>query len=384
MEYTGKFLKYKEELLALRRHFHSRPELALKEVETSAYIRSYMEALGYELVPVKPTGLIAELPSLKGKEKLVLLRAEMDALPINEQTGLSYASENPGCMHACGHDAILSAALIIAKIVAEEPDFPVRVRFLFEPAEETGEGAARMIEAGAMTGADAFVMFHYVGNEPFGMAVHEGQASAMIAGMEVHVHGKSSHWCESEKGIDAVYGAALAAKAIHDINENYRGISKSLVGAGSIHGGEYPNIMADHVVLCGNIRACREDDYVELKRLLLEAFEEIEKKTGTTIEMKHPKPPVLSFANDPALTALSAKVGREIFGERFHLEGEEELFLSGDNAYRYFRETKGIFAVFLAEAPGEQYPLHHPKFQIDEEILPYSVETLYEIIKGML
>ena len=107
--------KYTEELITLRHYFHQHPELALQEVETSAYIRKYLEKLGYEIVPIEPTGLIAELSSLRNREKLVVLRAEMDALPIQEQTNLPYASVNQGCMHACGHDMILAAALILAK-----------------------------------------------------------------------------------------------------------------------------------------------------------------------------------------------------------------------------------------------------------------------------
>lgn len=130
--------------------------------------------------------IIAEHPcqdeaAFAGKKKVVL-RAEMDALPIQEQTGLSYASENAGVMHACGHDGIVASALVLARILAEEgEDFPVRMRFLFEPAEEIGEGAKRMLAAGALDGEpDIFLMFHYAVDQSFGMAVHEGQASAMI------------------------------------------------------------------------------------------------------------------------------------------------------------------------------------------------------------
>ena len=187
----------------------------------------YLEKLGYEIVPIEPTGLIAELSSLRNREKLVVLRAEMDALPIQEQTNLPYASVNQGCMHACGHDMILAAALILAKIVAEEQrmqeNFPVRLRFLFEPAEEIGEGAKRMLQAGALENpkADAFLMFHYAADMTFGMAVHQGQASSMINSMQIHVHGKSSHWCEADKGIDAIYAAAQVISAIHDLNESF-------------------------------------------------------------------------------------------------------------------------------------------------------------------
>ena len=112
---TDEYRKIYGRINHIETYFHQHPELALQEVETSAYIRKYLEKLGYEIIPIEPTGLIAELPSLKNREKLVVLRAEMDALPIQEQTNLPYASVNQGCMHACGHDMILAAALILAK-----------------------------------------------------------------------------------------------------------------------------------------------------------------------------------------------------------------------------------------------------------------------------
>ena len=378
---------YTEELIELRHHFHQHPELALQEVETSAYIRRYLEKLGYEIKPVEPTGLIAELPCLRDRKKVIVLRAEMDALPIQEQTGLSYASVNEGCMHACGHDFILASALILAKIVAEESEkFPVRIRFLFEPAEEIGEGAKRMLQAGALENpkADAFLMFHYAADMTLGMAVHQGQASSRINSMQIHVHGKSSHWCEADKGIDAIYAAAQVVNTIHDLNENFGkqhpDAGKYIIGTGTIHGGEYTNIIADHVVLNGNIRAVHEETYMALEQELEKYLQKIEQKTGTQIRMEFPKDPVYAFANDDELVWTAKAVGEEIFGDKFVLEGEDELFLSGDNAYRYFKETRGLFSVFLAGIPGEEHPLHHPKFQLDERILPYSVEALYKII----
>ena len=219
--------------------------------------------------------------------------------------------------------------------------------------------------------------------QSFGMAVHEGQASAMINGMEIRVHGKSSHWCEAHKGIDSIYAASLVVKALHDLNETYKGKGPCLIGIGTIHGGEYSNIITDLVTLRGNIRAAYEEDYQALDKRLKETLNEIEAKTGTRIELEYPKPAVLPFANDPELTRIAETAGRKIFGEQFLLEGEEQLFLSGDNAYRYFLHTKGLFSVFLAGIPDKGYPLHHPKFQIDEDILPYSLEALYEILSGI-
>lgn len=377
------FKQYQEELLALRRHFHRYPELALKEVNTSAYIREYLTALGYEIKQVPPTGLIAEHPSMKHNKRLVVIRAEMDALPIQEATGLAYASCNPGCMHACGHDGIMAAALVLAKILAEEgADFPLQVRFLFEPAEEIGEGAGRMIAGGALENprADAFVMFHYAGDNTIGMAVHRGQASAMIGGMKIFVDGKSSHWCQADKGIDSIYAASLVVNAVHDINENYHRKAPCLIGLGTIHGGEYPNIIAGHVEMSGNIRACIEEDYYAIKELMEKQLRDIEARTGASIRMVFPKEPVLPIVNDKQLTECAAQAGRVVFQERFMLEGEDKLFLSGDNAYRYFQKTRGIFVVFLAGDKEENHPLHHPKFRLDENILLPSLETLYRML----
>ena len=380
------FLQYEEEVIRLRRHFHQYPELALQEFQTSAFIQKYLEELGYQVRHVPPTGLIAEHPCMKNREKMVVLRAEMDALPVQERTGLAYASRNEGCMHACGHDGILAVALTLAKILSGEKDFPVAVRFLFEPAEEIGEGTVRMLDGGALDKdkggkADGFLMFHYACDQPLGMAVHKGQASAMIGKMEILIKGQSSHWCQAEKGIDSIYAAGLVVQKVHEISRDYVGKGPHVAGIGTIHGGEYPNIISDQVKLVGNIRACYREDFEQLKKALEQAFHKVEEATGAQVCLSFPKDPVLPFANDPVLTAIAADTGRTIFGSHFLLEGEDELFLTGDNAYRYYQQTKGLFCVFLAAVPGEEHPFHHPKFQIDERILLPSVQTLYEIIR---
>lgn len=380
------FSQYEEEVIRLRRHFHQYPELALQEFQTSAFIQKYLEELGYQVRHVPPTGLIAEHPCMKNREKMVVLRAEMDALPVQELTGLDYASRNEGCMHACGHDGILAVALTLAKILSREKDFPVAVRFLFEPAEEIGEGTVRMLDGGALDKdkgrkAEGFLMFHYACDQPLGMAVHKGQASAMIGKMEILIKGKSSHWCQAENGIDSIYAAGLVVQKVHEISRDYVGKGPHVAGIGTIHGGEYPNIISDQVKLVGNIRACYREDFEQLKKALEQAFHKVEEVTGAQVCLSFPKDPVLPFANDPTLTAIAADTGRTIFGSHFLLEGEDELFLTGDNAYRYYQQTKGLFCVFLAAVPGEEHPFHHPKFQIDERILLPSVQTLYEIIR---
>ena len=173
-----------------------------------------------------------------------------------------------------------------------------------------------MLQAGAMEEPrpDAFVMFHYASDLPFGMAVHRGQASSMIDSMELHVRGKSSHWCEAQKGIDSIYGAAQVINAIHDLNENFGrehpDVGKYILGIGTVQGGKYTNIIADHVVMNGNIRAAYEETYHALKKELEEKLVEIGQQTGTQITMDFPKEPVYPFANDDGLVDIACQGGK--------------------------------------------------------------------------
>lgn len=144
-KYQRRFEPYEKELIEIRRHLHRHPELGLQEFETSAFIRDYLEKLGYRLTKVEPTGWIAEHPCQEtaafADKKQVVLRSEMDALPIQEQTGLPFASEREGVMHACGHDGIVATALILAKILAKEKEqFPVKVRFLLSLRKRLEKG----------------------------------------------------------------------------------------------------------------------------------------------------------------------------------------------------------------------------------------------------
>ena len=370
-------------IISMRREIHRHPEEGFDLPVTVALVERELTKLG--LTWTEQYGKGSVVCDLGSGKKLLALRADMDALRLQEMNTFSYRSQNDGVMHACGHDGIVATALILAKILAKEKEqFPVKVRFLFEPAEEIGEGAKRMLSAGALEPKpDAFLMFHYAVDMPFGMAVHEGQASAMINGMEIRVHGKSSHWCQASQGIDSIYAASLVVQALHDLNETYQGKGPCLVGIGTFHGGEYSNIITDLVTLRGNIRAAYEEDYQALDEKMQAVLQEIEKRTGTRIEIEYPKPAVLPFANDASLTRIAAAAGKKVFGEHFILEDENQLFLSGDNAYRYFQKSRGLFSVFLAGIPGKTYPLHHPKFQIDEAVLPYSLEALYEILAGI-
>lgn len=212
-----------------------------------------------------------------------------------------------------------------------------------------------MLQAGALENpkADAFLMFHYAADMTFGMAVHQGQASSMINSMQIHVHGKSSHWCEADKGIDAIYAAAQVISAIHDLNESFGkqhpDSGKYIVGTGTIHGGEYTNIIADHVVLNGNIRAVHEETYMALEHELERNLQEIEKQTGTQIRMEFPKDPVYAFANDEELTETAKVVGAEVFGDKFVLKEKMSCFFPVTTHTDILEKPEDFSQYFLRE-----------------------------------
>ena len=287
-------------------------------------------------------------------------------------------------MHACGHDAILAVALTFCKILADEQEtFPVNVRILFEPAEEIGEGARRMLDAGALgnPAADAFLMFHFAVDMPFEMAVHEGQASAMIAGIQIKIKGKASHWSEADKGIDSIYAGARAVQEIHDLNHSYKGDAPCLVGIGTAHGGEYAKYIADSMVLTGNIRPLPGRRFYGLYHELQKRLKKTEKEKQVPDHSFFFEGRCLLLPTIPNLQGLQRKQGRLSLETVFSWRGKTDLFLAGDNAYRYFQKTRGIFLVFLAQKPGNPYPLHHPRMELDQRIFSYSLETVCRMIK---
>lgn len=367
---------YRDQLLEFRRWLHRHPELSMEERETSRYIRDQLESRG---IPCRITGETGVVGDLTVKEGLPLLavRAEIDALPVEEKTGLPFASCYPGKMHACGHDAIAAAALCLAAVLAEHRDkLRCNVRFLFEPGEETGEGARYMIAHGALENPRpaGILVFHYGNQESGAMEIQKSISTAAVGGLQIRAAGKASHWSQKEDGIDALYAASRLAVAIEEINRSLPTDHPFVLGFGRMRAGTAGNIMADEAVLDGSLRAFTEADFEKVFRQLTRRAEEIGRETGAKITVKLTKklPPIV---NDGALVKRGAGIGRELYGDRFYLG--EKPFLVGDNAALYLEQVPGMRAVFLAGKPGEAaYPVHNPRFDIDEEGLMDALKFL--------
>lgn len=263
------------EVIDIRRHLHMYPELSGEEYETSKFIKNTLDSMGIESEYAANTGVIGLIFN-DASYPTIAIRAEIDGLPITEETNLSYKSKNLGLMHGCSHDGI--------------------------------------------------IVFHYTNSMPLGMEIQKNISTATIGRISIEIKGKSSHWGEREKGIDSISVSAKVISAIDEINNTYSSELPFVIGIGMIHGGVKNNIMANLV------------------------------EKGLT-------------------------VGRKIFGDSC-IKGTRP-YLAGDNASYYFERVEGLRIVFFAQKKEEEnYPLHNPKFDFDESIFSYAIETLYKLISS--
>ena len=368
------------EVIKIRRHIHMYPEISEHEYETSKYIKKCLEEIGLEANFIGDTGVVSMLMN-NLEFQTVGLRAEMYALPLEEETNLELKSKNKGVMHECSNDGIVATALGVTKLLYEHKDeLKCNVKFIFEPAEEVGRGAKKLIKEKVLENptVEKMVILHYANSAPIGMEIQKGVYTATLGRVSIEIIGKSSHWGEPEKGINAISVAAKVIDAIDKINENLKEKIQFVLGMGIINGGVKNNIMAENVKLEGTIRTFCEENLEYVLTYLQDRMKEIEEETKATIKATLTSH-LPALINNPDLVKMGSKVGKEVFGDKFVLG--EKPFLAGDNAAYYFRLVPGVRMVFFAEKENEENsPLHNGKFDINEENIPYAVCALYNII----
>lgn len=373
---------YQKELKTLRRYLHQRPELSMEEWETAAFITQYLKDLGLSPKRIDENGVTAMIWAPKEETKTVLIRAEMDAVAVQEGNPVEWKSQKEGVMHACGHDGNMAVLLVLAKICQTyREDLPVNVKFLFQPAEENGQGTQLMLDGGIMEHplVDDYIMFHFANDAPCGVEFHRGESTAAIGSMILKVKGKATHWSSAKAGVDAIYGAARVIEVIHKINETYHSEFPFVAGIGIAEGGKAKNVVAEEVVLQGTLRASVMEDYKKLRILLLEEFKKVEAETGTRIEVEIDEEPIPPIVNDEELVDLGLQVGKSIWGKDCRLVTQK--YLSGDSAAYYFDYARGVFMVFTAQKQGENnYPLHSGLFDFEEDVLWRTTATLHQFL----
>ena len=369
-----------KEVIKIRRYLHKYPEISEKEYNTCKYIRNYLNNIGIKNNVVGETGAVGTL--IKDKDlPTVAIRAEIDALPINEENTFEYKSKNNGVMHACSHDGITAVVLGLAKLLSENKDkLNCNVKFIFEPAEEVGKGAKKLIEEKVLEDpkVDNMIIFHFANSDTIGMEIQKHISTATIGRVSINILGKSSHWGDAKEGIDAISISGKVLNIIDKMNNSLKDKGPFILGIGMINGGVKNNIMADSVRLEGTLRAVGDDkfnyllNYLEEKMKILS--EESDAKIEVNLESKLP-----SVVNDYNLVQIGRKIGEDIFKERFVLG--EKVYLAGDNAAYYFQKTPGIRMVFFAKIENEiNYPLHNSKFDFNEDIFYYALSTIYQMV----
>jgi len=354
-----------EELVRLRRDFHRHPELGYREVRTAGIVAARVRELGYDVVDgVAETGVIATRGT--GRPSL-LLRADMDALPIQEENEVEYRSRNAGVMHACGHDGHTAIALVTAARLAGA-GLPGRIRFAFQPAEEGGQGADRMIEAGALDGVDAAIGLHLWSHVPLGrVLVTEGPAMAAADIFSIDVRGRGGHAAKPHECVDPIVVAAEIVTRFQSIVA--RGVDpfdSAVVSITTVHGGTAFNVIPERVRLEGTVRTFSEATRADVHRRMREIVGDrgdLEITGGTR-----------ALVNDPQMCAVVRRAAEEVVG--------------AENVMADFRTMAGEdFASILAAVPGCFFFVgaqttppggghHHPRFDIDERALPIGLEVL--------
>lgn len=369
------------DLTAIRRDLHRHPELSFQEIRTAGIVAKEMGALGFSVrTGIGRTGVIAELEN--GDGPLIALRADMDALPIREANTHDFVSENPGIMHACGHDGHVAGLIGAARLLAAERDsgkLPEgTVRFIFQPSEESTDdegksGAMRMVEEGVMEGVDAVVGLHLGGPLPSGKIFFaSGPIMAGAAEIHIDVHGKSSHAGMPEAGVDALVLAARAVVATQDAAPANRSpVEDGLISFGQFEGGTATNILADHVAIHGTMRFFSEDTRARLVRRLNDAFEvAVDSGAGVEIDVERGILPVI---NDERVTDTVRAAVLDLVGEEDILP-IQPMTLAEDFSF-LGHEAPGTFFWVGAALPKPR--MHHEAdFDIDEAALPIGAASL--------
>lgn len=371
-----------EELRQMRRDLHKIPELGLKEYKTSAYIREKLTSFGItELETWLETGVVAVIRG-KGKKEAVAFRADMDALPVTEQTGCDFTSEHVGCMHACGHDGHVTVLLGFAKYLQEHKDeLENDVVLIFQPAEEGPGGAQLLVDAGLFEKhpVRCIIGCHIFPQVPQGkVACRKGAMMARNGEVDVHIYGESAHGAQPQLGHDAVLAAGAVITGLHTIlSRNVSPLDSGVLTFGAIHGGEACNIIAKEVKLEGTMRAFSDEAYETMTKRVQEVASGIAAGYGCKGEavFRHMYRVV---DNDPKLVELL----QEVAGDAYE---ETPPYMLAEDFSLYLQKVPGMF-FFLGsgnEEKGYIHSLHSAQFQFDEEILALGVETYAKLLKKL-
>ena len=370
----------KDKVIKVRRDIHKHPELSGHEVHTKYLVKGILDIEGYEIKEF-PThnGLVADLIVDK-KKPFVAIRADMDALPIEEKTQKPYASEVKGVMHACGHDAHTAIAAGVAIAFANiKEKLPSNIRFIFQPAEEINEGGSiDLIRDGALENVKAIFGLHvypYLQTGQIGYKYGVMMASADT--FTIEIFGKSAHGARPHEGVDAILTASMCVNSLnHIISRRIDPLHPAVISLGTIEGGTAPNIICDHVKLTGTVRTVNEHVRKKIPLMMEDSIKGISHSMGAEYKFNYEfgQPELI---NDDKMVDILVQEAQKIIGKSNVIDLKDPV-MGGEDFSRYLQIVPGAFFRLGVCNPqkGTCVSQHNPKFDIDEDALPIGMKIL--------
>ncbi|HEY66346.1 MAG TPA: amidohydrolase [Caldilineae bacterium] len=372
----------RDQLIAWRRDLHRHPELAFEERRTAGLVAEHLKSLGLDVrTGVGKTGVIGLLEGAR-PGKTVMLRFDMDALPVEEANEVEYASQIPGRMHACGHDGHTAIGLGVATLLARHRSvLHGRVKFVFQPAEEAIGGARAVIDDGALEDPTPDVAFglHLWNALPLGQAiVQAGPLMAAATHFQLIVQGRGGHGARPHETRDPLVAAAHFVTAVQTVvSRNIEPSQKVVLSVGTFHAGHAFNVIPDRAELGGTIRTLDDGVLARVEQRLQEIIEGIARAfdVRTELQIRHAAPVLI---NDERAAAYVARAARRVLGDGA-VRSMEPLMVSEDMS-EFLNRVPGCYFLMGSMNPdrGLDYPHHHPRFDFDEDALPLGVAILAE------
>lgn len=376
-----------EGVIQIRRHLHQYPELSFQEFQTADYIKSILQEWEIPYQSIGETGVLVDI---NGKEsgRAIGLRADIDALPIHEQTDLSYSSKHDQVMHACGHDghtAILLGAVYELNKIKDE--LPGTVRCIFQPGEEADGAAKALIEQGALSNPEieAMVGLHLWPHLPFGtVGIKYGGMTASCDDFKITITGKGGHSARPHQAIDAITIAVSIIQSLQSMTvKRFNPVEPVVIHIGKIHGGEASNVVASTVVLEGTARAMNNSMRGEIYQEVLKVCRAAELQWEARVEVDYAlgHPPIV---NNEAMTRQFEEVASGLLGEEKVISLKEPSMGADDFGYFSVKVPSIYFRLGIHKENEPVYDLHHSKFQFDDSILKTGVELYVNYALSLL
>ena len=368
-------------VVTIRHDLHEHPELSGHEEHTKYLVKGILEASGYKVKEFDDHyGLIADLDSPNIGTKRVAIRADMDALPIEEHTNAPYASRVPGVMHACGHDSHTAIALGAAIALAEfKEQLPGNIRFIFQPSEESKEGGSiQMIEGGALEGVDAIFGLHAYPYLPTGQIGYKyGVMMASADVFTIEVFGKSAHGARPHEGVDAILVTAMIINSLnHIVSRRIDPLHPAVISLGQIEGGTAPNIICDHVKVRGTVRTVNEAIRKNIPEMMEESIKGIAKSMGAKFNFDYEfgQPELI---NDDKMVDVIVEAAKEVVGAENCIDLEDPV-MGGEDFSEYLQIVPGAF-FRLGTCNKEKETCvsqHNSRFNVDDDALQIGMKIL--------